>query len=79
MQISTSNVVKTSKNHKLDHDEKEYNQALSRIRVKIEHVLGDIKIFKIMADRYRNKLKRYTVKFQIIAGIVNLKNGFGLI
>tara|TARA_B100001750_G_scaffold99054_1_gene78470 strand:+ start:395 stop:1231 length:837 start_codon:yes stop_codon:yes gene_type:complete len=70
---------KMSKNHKLDHDEKEYNRALSRIRVKIEHVLGDIKIFKIMADRYRNKLKRYTIKFQIIAGIVNLKNGFGLI
>jgi transposase len=25
---------------------------------------------------YRNKIKRYAVKFNIIAGIVNLKNGF---
>jgi hypothetical protein len=29
-----------------------------------------------MSDRYRNKIKRYGVKFNIIAGIVNLKNSF---
>jgi hypothetical protein len=30
----------------------------------------------MMSERYRNKCKRYGVKFNIIAGIVNLKNGF---
>jgi hypothetical protein len=29
-----------------------------------------------MSDGYRNKIKRYAVKFNIIAGILNLKNGF---
>ena len=67
---------KKTKNKGLTPDEKEYNTSLSRIRVKVENVLAQIKVFKIMADRYRNKRKRYTLKFMIIAGIVNLKNGF---
>lgn len=67
---------KASKNKPLDKQEKEYNRALSRIRVKIENVIGQIKVFRILSDRYRNKCKRYGIKFNIIAGIVNLKNGF---
>jgi hypothetical protein len=69
---------KATKTKPLDEEEKEYNQALSRIRVIVEHILGDIKTFRIIADRYRNKRKRYDIKFKIIAGIVNLKNGFAL-
>lgn len=67
---------KATKRRPLDHEEKAYNRALSRIRVKIENVLGDIKTFRILSDRYRNKRKRYTIKFKIIAGVINLKNGF---
>ena len=67
---------KATKTRPLGEEEKEYNQALSRLRVAVEHILGDIKTFRILADRYRNKCKRYDIKFKIIAGIVNLKNGF---
>lgn len=67
---------KASKTKPLDRSEKEYNHALSRYRVIIENIIGDIKTFKILSDRYRNKRKRYGIKFHIIAGIVNLKNGF---
>ncbi len=52
--------------------------ALSRFRVVVEPIFGDIKPFKIMSDRYGNKIKRYGIKFYIITGIVNLKNGFAL-
>lgn len=69
---------KSSKSKKLGPEEKEYNTALSRVRIRVENVLGDIKTFKILSDRYRNKRKRYNVKFKIIAGIVNMKNGFQL-
>jgi hypothetical protein len=44
----------------------------------VEHVFAQIKTFKILSDRYRNKRRRYGIKFNIIAGIVNLKNGFGV-
>lgn len=67
---------KASKKKPLDREEKEYNTALSRIRVKVENIIGDLKTFRILSDRYRNRRKRYNVKFNIIAGIVNLKNGF---
>lgn len=67
---------KKSKNHKLDKEEKEYNAGLSRLRVKVENILGNIKVFRILSDRYRNKRKGYSLKFNIVAGIVNLKNGF---
>ena len=73
---STELPFKKTKTKALTKDEKVYNQALSRIRVKVENVLAQVKTFKIIAERYRNKRKRYNVKFKIIAGLVNLKNGF---
>ena len=67
---------KASKNKSLDAEEKAYNTGLSRFQIGVEHIFGDIKMFKIKSDRYHNKRRRYGVKFNIIAGIVNLKNGF---
>jgi transposase len=69
---------KKSKNAPLTREDKFYNRGLSRVRVKIEQIFGQLKVFKILSERYRNKRKRYNLKFNIIAGIVNLKNGFGI-
>jgi hypothetical protein len=74
--LQTELPYKKPKNGELKGGEKEYNKALSRIRVKAENVFAQIKTFKILSDRYRNKRKRYNLKFNIIAGIVNMKNGF---
>jgi hypothetical protein len=60
----------------LDAEKKPYNTALSRLRVKVEHIIGDLKTFKIFADRYHSKRRHECIKFNMIAGIVNLKNGF---
>jgi hypothetical protein len=67
---------KKPKNGELTKDEKEQNKALSKVRVIVENILGDIKVFRIMSDRYRNKRIRFNLKFRIISGIVNMKNGF---
>ncbi|WP_339043800.1 hypothetical protein [Cardinium endosymbiont of Tipula unca] len=40
---------------------------------------GGIKVFKIIGNRYRNKRKRYDLKFNIVAGLVNLQNGLSLL
>lgn len=74
--LATELPYKKPKNGELKKDEKEYNKALSRIRVKAENVFAQIKTFKILSDRYRNKRKKYNLKFNIIAGIINMKNGF---
>lgn len=67
---------KKPKGGELTEAEKDSNRVLSRIRVIVENILGDIKIFRIMSDRYRNKQLKFNEKFRIIAGIVNMKNGF---
>ncbi|TDG95422.1 transposase family protein [Cardinium endosymbiont of Culicoides punctatus] len=66
---------KSSKNNPLTPEKKVYNQILARDRVLVEHKIRSIKVFKIIGNRYRNKRKRYDIKFEIVAGLVNLKNG----
>ncbi len=61
---------------KLSKDEKQYNHALSRFRVRVEHAIGRMKKFRILADRYRYPRARHAVKFALIAGITNLMAGF---
>ena len=67
---------KKPKNGQLSVEEKEYNGALSRFRVRVENKIRELKIFRIICERYRNKRRRYGLKFNIVAGIVNFKNGF---
>lgn len=67
---------KKPKKGKLDAEQKEYNTALSSFRVRVEHKIRELKTFNILSYTYRNFGKGYGLKFNIIAGIVNLKNGF---
>ncbi|WP_301951385.1 transposase family protein, partial [Microcystis aeruginosa] len=42
------------KNRKLTELEKEYNKALAKERIIIEHINRKLKIFKILSCKYRN-------------------------
>jgi len=53
---------------------KTINKEISSKRMKIEHVIGRIKRFKIVAEKYRNRLKRLLLRFNLICGIVNYEN-----
>ena len=61
---------KTKKNP-LTKEDKQNNQHLARERVLNENVIGLLKRFKILADRYRNRRKRFCLRFNLIAGIYN--------
>jgi ppGpp synthetase/RelA/SpoT-type nucleotidyltranferase len=52
---------------------KETNKVIASIRMKIEHIIGRIKRFKIIADKYRNRLKRLFLRLNLICGIVNFE------
>jgi len=52
------------------------NKKIASIRMKIEHVIGRIKRFKIVAERYRNRLKRLLLRFNLICGFVNFDSCF---
>ena len=66
--------VKASKNHKLTQEEKAYNSAIGKRRIRIEHVNRYLKRFRILSSRYRNKQKRFGLRFSLIAGIYNFQH-----
>ncbi len=68
---------KSSKNRKLTKEQKKENRELSSRRVLNEHVIGRIKRFKIIKDTYRNRRRRFGLRFNLIAAICNLEYGVG--
>jgi len=57
----------------LSKEDKKNNRKLASERVLNENVIGVIKRFKIIADRYRNRRKRFCLRFNLISGIYNLE------
>jgi IS5 family transposase len=55
----------------LSSSDKKRNRELARKRVIGEHINRKLKIFKILADRYRNRRKRFSLRFNLIAGLYN--------
>jgi len=70
---NTSMPKKKSKKNPLTLEDKKLNQKLSSKRVLNEHVIGKIKRYKIVADRYRNRRKRFRLRFNLIAGVYNFE------
>lgn len=64
---------KKSKNHPLTKEKKEYNRFLSKFRITVEHVFARLKRFKILTLKYRNKIRRFALRFNLIAGIYNFE------
>lgn len=57
-------------------EQKEHNRKLASFRMRVENKIREIKVFKIMSHVYRNFQKKHNLRFNIIAGIVNLRHGF---
>lgn len=64
---------KKTKKNPLTKEDKKKNRELSSQRVLNENVIGMVKRFKIIADRYRNRRKRFGLRFNLIAGIYNFE------
>ena len=62
---------KSSKRKPLTREDKKKNREISSQRVLNENVIGSLKRFKIISDRYRNRRKRFGLRFNLIAGIYN--------
>lgn len=64
---------KRSKKQPLTKEQKRDNRRIASERVVNEHIIGALKRFKIIADRYRNRRKRFGLRLNLIAGIYNLQ------
>jgi len=62
---------KKTKKYPLTREDKQKNKQLSSQRVLNENVFSMLKRFKIIADKYRNRRKRFGLRFNLIAGVYN--------
>ena len=62
---------KGSKLHPLTEKDKAYNRMLSGYRIAIENILCCLKVFRVLSDKYRNRRKRYGLRFNLIAALYN--------
>lgn len=63
--------IKRKRNEVLTVEQKEFNHKLSSKRIFVEHVIGNLKRFKVISERYRNRRRRFGLRFNLIAGIYN--------
>lgn len=66
---------KKPKKKSLSCEQKQQNKALASFRIRVEHVIRSLKIWRILKETYRNKRKRFSLRFSLIAAIFNLELG----
>jgi IS5 family transposase len=68
---------KKPRKSELTDEQRQNNRELASRRVVVEHVIRSLKIFRILAERYRNRRKRFSLRFNLVAGLYNYGLGRG--
>jgi len=63
---------KRSKKNPLTKEDKQQNRNISSKRVAVENIIREVKIFRIIAEKYRNRRKKFGLRFNLIAAMYNL-------
>ena len=69
---------KKTKLNPLSKEDKLENKNKSSKRIPVEHINAKIKAFKIVAQKYRNRRKRFGLRFNLICALVNFDRGFAV-
>ena len=62
---------KTTKKNPLTVEQKAFNTMLSKLRVAIEHINRELKIFRICKGTYRGKGERGLLRVRLVASLYN--------
>lgn len=62
---------KKSKLHPLTDEDKDMNRLISSIRISIEHVNCQLKIFRILSERYRNRKETFAPRALFLCSLYN--------
>ncbi|UZQ29462.1 MAG: transposase [Spiroplasma phoeniceum] len=65
--------TKKTKKNPLNKVQKQRNRIVSKMRIIIENIFDILKKFKIITEKYRNRIKRFILRFNLIASIYNLQ------
>lgn len=64
---------KSSQHAPLKKSEKSNNRDISSKRTLVENIIGMVKRFRILSERYRNRRKRFGLRFNLISAIYNFE------
>ncbi len=65
--------IRKKSNQELSQEEIDYNKNHSKKRIVIEHIICRLKKYRILAEIFRNKLRKYNKVSDIVAGLVNYR------
>ena len=73
--LHTNSVLpkKSTKNRPLPKPTRKENRNISKKRIVVEHMIGLVKRFRVLSERYRNRRNRFSLGFSLIAGICNFE------
>ena len=73
LHAQTEMLKKRSKKKPLTKEDKARNRKISASRVPCENVISVLKRFKIVSNRYRNRRRRFSLRFFLIAALSNME------
>ncbi len=62
---------KETKARSLTPEERQENRALASTRLRVEHVIRRLKIFRVLKDVYRHRRRRFSLRVNLIAAVCN--------
>ena len=62
---------KETKRDPLSPEERQENRVLAYTRLRIEHVIRRLKIFRVLKDVYRHRRRRFSLRAHLIAALCN--------
>jgi hypothetical protein len=65
--------IKKPRDRELTPEERAYNRALAKLRIRIEHVNRRCKIFRVAKDVYRGKHRHIQKTWTVVAALVNYR------
>lgn len=73
LHLNTKIPKKKIKKRPLSKADKANNRKISSKRVLVENVIGSVKRFRILSERYRNRRTRFALRFNLVAAIHNFE------
>ena len=62
---------KATKKAPLTPEQRQQNRELASTRLRVEHVIRCLKIFRVLKDMYRHRRRRFSVRVNLIAAVCN--------
>lgn len=55
----------------LSPEQKAHNRAVAKVRILAEHVIGKLKVFRVLKETYRHRRRRFGLRLNLIAALYN--------